>query len=114
MQNQEFKKIKKIKKRKILGEVGQQFFFKNNEVPQLLGQQGGSCWNPQTHLGWVGSAGTRRPTRWADPLGPAAPTCLGRAPVLRRARKGPPGPRQRLAPRSSAGLSGHAPLERGF
>jgi hypothetical protein len=100
MQNQEFKKIKKLKKGKFWGRLVSSFLLKNNnEVPQLLGQQGGSYWNPQTHLGWVGSAGTRRPTRWADPLGPAAPTCLGRAPVLRRARKGPPGPRQRLAPR---------------
>jgi hypothetical protein len=96
MQNQEFKKKIKFKKGQFWGRLVSSFFLKNNQVPQLLGQQGGSCWNPQTHLGWLGSAGTRRPTRWADPLGPAAPTRLG--------PQGPARPQAALSPAEFRGV----------
>jgi hypothetical protein len=84
------------------------FFIKKTLFAQLLGQQvGGSYWNPQTHLGQQVGGLCKNPQ--AYPVGgPAAPTCSGRA------RKGSPGPKQRLALQTSAGLSGHAPWERGF
>jgi hypothetical protein len=42
MQNQEFKKIKKLKKGKFWGRLVSNLKKNNNQVSQLLGQQGGS------------------------------------------------------------------------
>jgi hypothetical protein len=42
MQNQELKKIKKLKKGKFWGRLVSNLKKNNNQVSQLLGQQGGS------------------------------------------------------------------------